>query len=54
MLKPYAEGLHALWFCCSYWDIMLKPLLEAANKAFKDYSGKTFHFAMGGASYCSF
>jgi len=34
---------------CSYWDIMLKPALDAANKAFNQ-QGKTFHFAMGGKS----
>jgi hypothetical protein len=34
--------------CCSYWDIMLQPILNAANAAFKQ-KGKTFHFSMGGA-----
>lgn len=31
----------------SYWDIMLKPVLDAANAAFKQ-KGKTFNFGMGG------
>uniref|UniRef100_A0A383VDD3 Glycoside hydrolase family 42 N-terminal domain-containing protein n=1 Tax=Tetradesmus obliquus TaxID=3088 RepID=A0A383VDD3_TETOB len=32
----------------SYWEIMLQPLLQAANDAFNSSKGKTLHFAMGG------
>lgn len=34
--------------CYSYYDIMLKPILDAAIGAFKNQEGKTFHFGMQG------
>lgn len=32
----------------SYYDLMLQPILDAANTAFASQRGKTFSFAMGG------
>jgi hypothetical protein len=39
-----------LLLCRSFWEIMLQPLLQAANDTFcsSSSSSKTLHFAMGG------